>query len=132
MSEISFTVPGNPIPKARPRVVTNAHGVTVAYTPPRTQAWEHEVSRAAVVAMGSRPALRGPVGIEIRFYRADRRRVDVDNLAKAVYDALQGGIAIMDDEQIVECRLTKGVDREQPRAEIKLYPVDGGESGNHP
>ena len=40
MSEIRFTVQGNPVPKARARVTVQAGQKAHAYTPRRTKNWE--------------------------------------------------------------------------------------------
>lgn len=89
---INIHVPGEPLPKARPRV-TKRH----AYTPARTRAWEETVSTYARQAV-SEP-LRGPLLVAIKFIRSTRRRVDLDNLIKAALDGLNG-IAWEDDSQI--------------------------------
>ena len=71
-----FTVEGNPVPKARPRMVTK-NGRTHAYTPKRSKTWEDEVGWAYRRACG--PIFGGSVTITLRFYRRTKRRVDLDN-----------------------------------------------------
>ena len=123
MTEIAFTVFGNPIPKARPRVRIQAGQKAHAYTPLRTRNWEAEVKDAARVVMGGRDPLAGPVGVELRIWRGDRRRVDADNIEKAIADACNE-IVWDDDDQIVEMHRYKGLDRENPRAEVRVWEVD--------
>lgn len=43
----------------------------------------------------------GPLMVEIEIYPPDRRRRDIDNVPKALLDALQYGGAYLDDSQIV-------------------------------
>lgn len=117
LATYSFTVPGDPIPKGRPRVV---HGHT--YTDARTVAAEKRV-RAAFLAGGFKP-IRTPVRVELRFYRATARRCDWDNLAKLVCDALNGA-AWDDDDQIVSAEVHKGIDRENPRTEVIIEAIGG-------
>lgn len=93
----SFFVDGNPIPKARARIV-NGH----AYTPASTQTWE-----SAIAAAYDGPRFEGPIGIRLDFYRADRRRCDLDNLIKACLDGLTNGRAWINDDQIVELVASK-------------------------
>lgn len=51
----------------------------------------------------------------------DARRRDLDNLQKAVLDALQRAGAFRDDSQIVDLRIRRaGIDRENPRLEIVM------------
>lgn len=49
-------------------------------------------------------SLRGPLSVEIDVYPPDRRRRDIDNLQKALLDALAHGGAYEDDSQVA--RLT--------------------------
>jgi crossover junction endodeoxyribonuclease RusA len=60
--------------------------------------------------------LAGPLAVEVDVYPPDHRRRDLDNVQKALLDALQHGGAYLDDSQIVQLLLSK---RE---------PVSGGKS----
>lgn len=110
---IAFTVPGNPIPKARARVV-NGH----AFTPKTTAAWESKVRTAY-----TGPVHAGPLKVALHFRRADARACDWDNLAKAVTDALNG-VAWHDDKQIVAAVVTKFIDRANPGVDVEISHVD--------
>ena len=66
-------------------------------------------------------------------------RRDVDNCAKSICDALNG-IAYLDDSQIIELTVRRAVDRERPRAVVRveaavLHDVDdmqrAGDCGHH-
>jgi Holliday junction resolvase RusA-like endonuclease len=48
------------------------------------------------------------------------KRGDLDATIKAACDCLTDGGAILDDDQIVELRVTRGVDRARPRIEIEV------------
>lgn len=50
--------------------------------------------------------LSGPLSVELHFIMPTRRIQDLDNAAKAVFDALNG-IAWVDDSQIFELHTTK-------------------------
>ena len=52
--------------------------------------------------------LDGPLEIDIRVYPPDRRRRDIDNVQKALLDALEHGGAYEDDSQIVRLTIEKG------------------------
>jgi crossover junction endodeoxyribonuclease RusA len=95
--EWRFAIPGQPLPKGRPRVNTRTGR---AYTPPRTRDWERTVARYARAALGEHEPLGGDVALVLRFRRQTQRRADVDNLVKAALDGLNG-IAYRDDKQIV-------------------------------
>jgi crossover junction endodeoxyribonuclease RusA len=75
--------------------------------------------REAVVAtlagLPGRP-LVGGLAVEVDIYPPDRRRRDLDNVLKALLDALEHGGAYADDGQIVRLEVTR---RE---------PVEGGKT----
>lgn len=117
---MKIVVSGNPIPKARPRVV-DGH----AYTPKRTAEWESAISEAWKYTQLITPLFPlGDLCITLRFYRNTKIRADYDNLAKAVTDALNG-MAYRDDSQIVEAHIFKGYDEDNPRVEIEIDKVKG-------
>ena len=124
-SAISFTVSDNPIPKARARVVVQGNR-THAYTPRRTKHWEAQVKDAAQAAMAGRPPLQGLVAMELWIWRGDLRRADADNIEKGLSDACNE-IVYLDDDQIVEMHRYKGLDRENPRAEVTVWELEGVE-----
>ena len=64
---------------------------------------------AILASMNVRPLL-GPVVVRVEVFPPDRRRRDLDNLQKSLWDALQHGGAYQDDSQIM--RFT--VERFQP------------------
>ena len=55
--------------------------------------------RRVMAAMGIRP-IDGPVELRIEVYPPDRRRRDLDNAMKALWDSLQHGGAYHDDSQV--------------------------------
>ena len=131
---ITFTVEGVPRPKARARRGKGGQW----YTPQSTRAYEEAVGWAARDA-GIRNPYQGAVRLEIVLWLPDRRRRDVDNCAKSICDALNG-IAYLDDSQIIELTVRRGVDRVRPRAVVRveaavLHDVDdmqrAGDCGHH-
>jgi crossover junction endodeoxyribonuclease RusA len=75
--------------------------------------------RAAVCSLlasrGIQP-MSGPLIVEVKIFPPDRRRRDIDNVQKALLDALQHGGAYLDDSQIVRLSIEKGL------------PVEGGKT----
>lgn len=66
----------------------------------------------------------GPVKVEERIYMPDRRRRDIRNVGKLFEDALEG-VAYEDDDQIRELVMIHcGVDREEPRVELTVEPIE--------
>jgi Holliday junction resolvase RusA-like endonuclease len=104
--EFHCFVAGIPHPKGRPRV-TLARGRIHAYTPRATAEWEAVVRGEVWRAMRKRPPFVGPVAAQLLFWfprpsrsRAQFPSADLDNLVKAVLDAMVG-VVIRDDRQVV-------------------------------
>jgi Holliday junction resolvase RusA-like endonuclease len=68
-----------------------------------------------LAAHGVRP-LDGPLVVEVTIHPPDKRRRDIDNIQKALLDALQHGGAYQDDSQIVRLTIEKG------------EPIEGGKT----
>jgi Holliday junction resolvase RusA-like endonuclease len=60
-----------------------------------------------LAADGVRP-LAGPLFVEILVHPPDRRRRDIDNVQKALLDAMQHGGAYADDSQIMRLSIERG------------------------
>ncbi len=86
---------------------------------PEVRAWReraHWYLRVAGVAL-----LEGPVAVTVIAYRP-RRRGDIDNLAKAVLDALNG-FAFGDDGQVVLLTMSRYDDARNPRVLVRVSSV---------
>ena len=130
---VRFSVEGKARPKGRPRS-SSRHGVNRHYTPKTTVDYERAIREAAVVALGDRPRFEGPVSVLIKIrcqppkrtskavladmlaaIRLPTSRPDIDNVQKAVADAISG-VLIRDDADIVDLggrkpyALTAGID----------------------
>ncbi len=130
MHHVMFEVIGHPVPKARPRVVTKGKK-RFAYTPKRVKDWENVVKDEAQKYF-ERPFDR-PVVVSLTFYlpRPNSRRLDfwvsttpdLDNLEKAVLDALNG-VAYTDDRLVVVKSSSKRYVRKgDPRVEITITSI---------
>ena len=116
---VSFVIRGIPKVKKRPKFSTQG-GKIRTYTPKTTAEYENLVKLKAEEKF--KHPLKGSVCLAIRFYlpRPQRliwkkkpmpeiysdKRPDIDNLAKAVIDGLNG-IAFFDDGQIADLHITK-------------------------
>lgn len=125
---IQFVVYGLPIGKARPKFARLPNGSVRTYTPKKTGSWEDNIR---LQALEHRPAqlLDGPLAARITFYlprpKSAPRRVtmpatkpDLDNLAKAVFDALEG-IIYINDSRFVRKDLAKKFG-DPPRVEVEI------------
>jgi Holliday junction resolvase RusA-like endonuclease len=103
MSTIAFSVLGEPVPKQSFRI-----GKDGGYTDPRVKVWQDMVAASAMIAKNENQVeiIDGPVTVAIDFYLGNRRRIDLDNLSKAVLDGLKG-VIFVDDQQVIGLYLRK-------------------------
>ena len=112
---VNFTVPGQPVPKGRPRLGRDSH----TYTPPRTKAYEKKVATIAKLAMLGRPPFEFSVSVTIYAFIKGRRRIDWDNIAKSITDAMNK-IVYEDDSQIDEAHVVKRVGCEDGHVVVEV------------
>lgn len=130
--KISFTIPGEPTGKGRPRVYkTNGFSRTV--TPEKTVRYENLIK----ILYPNESMLQGEIKATITAYYAipksinkknrllidngklhPTKKPDLDNIAKIILDALNG-IAYKDDSQVVRLIVEKHYSTE-PRVEVLL------------
>ena len=134
---VTYIVYGEPIGKGRPRFARRG-AFTHAYTPEKTKTYEDEIRYMARAAMGASPPLETPVTVAIyirveipkSFSKQKRKdalagilkptkKPDIDNVAKCHLDAIQGGIIILDDKQVINLHVTK-VYAETPAVEVMV------------
>ena len=132
---ISFTVPGEPKAKARPRMTTTG----IAYTPKKTVEYENWVRECYFIEQKGKK-LEGQIKAEIAAYftipkstsKKKRKKMtnylirptkkpDTDNIAKIVLDSLNK-IAFDDDKQVIDLRVLKFYS-ENPRVEVTLDEI---------
>ena len=102
---IDFTITGvEPLPKQSFRYSKRG-----GYTDPRIKAWQNEVAWMAREAMVGKDILTGDLRVDIIFTRSNKRRVDLDNLSKAVLDGMNK-IVYNDDKTVTELHLYKRFD----------------------
>lgn len=120
-----IVVPGNPVPKKRPRTFTTKAGSVRTITPSRTKDAEKVVGDYAILTAGWKNPLEEPVAVYILFAIDDGHvwRADADNLEKLVLDALNG-VCYKDDVQVVRAFKDKvRVPKGEARTEITIVPL---------
>lgn len=133
--EVSFTVPGKPFGKQRPRMSRRGKFVTT-YTPKETVEYENLVKLSYYNSAGDtklkgaiKATIKGVFPIPSSASNKQRERmisgevkytkkIDCDNMAKCVLDALNN-IAYDDDSQVYDLKVIKEYG-EIPRVEITL------------
>lgn len=122
--KVAFFVPGPPVGKGRPRAFRMGKGVRM-FTPEKTASYESLVATSGHAAMNGRAPFCGAceVVMDIRLpvpaswskkkqaqaldgQIYPTKKPDVDNVVKAVFDALNG-IVWQDDVQVVGLALSK-------------------------
>jgi Holliday junction resolvase RusA-like endonuclease len=120
----TFTIPGEPVGKGRPRFGRTKNGGVHTYTPDKTAKYEALAARCYRSAIGY-TIKYAPIGVEIdayfpipKSYSAKRvqdiaeerelpmKKPDCDNIVKIILDALNG-VAYTDDKQVVDVRCRK-------------------------
>ena len=139
-----ITIPGEPVGKGRPKFST-INGHALAYTPKKTANFENLVKlsykqqctekpfdkekqlKAVIIAYFSIPKATSKKKRALMLQGAVRptKKPDLDNIAKACLDALNG-IAYYDDSQIVELSICKKYS-DEPRTELYLREYLKGE-----
>ena len=140
MTEIRFTVPGQPVAKGRPKAARRGNFITM-YTPEKTASYENLVKVKAEEAMQGRGLIEDAVHVEVRLYvcipdswskkkKADAlasrivptSKPDLDNCIKGIFDAMNG-VVFADDKQVTDLYVAKRYS-DKPRAEIYLCSID--------
>ena len=104
------------MPAARPRVV---RGNT--YTPEPYRSYKERLAWLLREAMGGLPTnLTATLKVEAGFFRSTKRRVDLDNLLKAVLDAATEAGVWQDDSQVREIVSWMELGQSDPHTAIRI------------
>lgn len=136
---MTFTIPGQPQGKGRPRVGKVGQRARM-FTPAKTVAYEGLIAHAAQAAMAGRPLLEGPVAVELELHCqvpaswSKRKQAaalagevmpttkpDIDNVVKAVFDGCNG-VLWRDDVQACRLSVAKRYSA-TPRVEVRAVEV---------
>ena len=77
----------------------------------------------AILAARHVEPLAGPLAVEVEIYPPDNRRRDIDNVQKALLDALQHGGAYLDDSQIVRLAIEKRQPVENGKTIVRIRNI---------
>lgn len=135
VTRIFFVVPGEPVPKARPRF-TMAGGKARTYTPTSSAAYETTVGLLAHAAMQGGEPMKGALHVQVQaFFTVPHSwskkrkaaaswhasRPDLDNVVKSALDGLNR-VAFADDGQVASVYATKAYSA-TPRLEVAVYEI---------
>lgn len=111
-----FLLLGNPLPKQRPRSSKGRF-----YSPSTPE--EQRIAAHLEAQMDYKAPSSEDVSITVRFYRANKRRVDLDNLLKLVLDAANG-VIWEDDFSVKQIQARMSIDKNHPRTEMEVVTLD--------
>lgn len=133
---LSFTIPGPPRGKGRPKFARRGKFVSV-YTDDKTASYENLAKLAAERALAGRGPTAAPVCVKVVAFVAipksgskaaraamlanearPSKKPDLDNIVKAVLDGING-VVFVDDAQVVELSAAK-LYSETPRVEVSI------------
>lgn len=136
---ISFSVPGTPVGKGRPKFARRGNFVT-AYTPEKTASYENLIKVKAEQAMFGISMIEGACAVSIWLYvtppaswsqKKQRQALenlilptskpDCDNVLKGLMDACNG-IVFKDDKQVVDVHVIKRY-AEKAEARMRVVPL---------
>ena len=135
---IYFVVPGDPQGKGRPKASSRG-GFVRMYTPAATRQYEEKIAWAATLARGTWPVMCTPMSLRVVAHHpipvswSKRKqqqalagelvpgKPDLDNVAKAVLDALNG-VIYLDDKQVIKLVAEKKYSFD-PRVEVYVHEV---------
>lgn len=113
-----LTIPGKAQPKQRPRF---GYGGRV-YTPQATAAFEASIKKRALANRIKGKMIQRPLGVSLTYWQPDRRRADLDNLAKSQLDALNR-VCFQDDSYVDVLLVVRAFDPTNPRSELRLWSL---------
>ena len=136
-ASVYFVVTGKPVGKGRPRASTRG-GYVRMYTDAKTLGYEAAIADEAARAMGKMGLFETPLQMQVSCYYPipkswpkkikqgaldeevfPKVKPDLDNVVKAVLDALNG-VVYLDDAQVVNLVATKRYATE-PRVEVYIF-----------
>ena len=137
MHNVSISVPGEPVAKARARVTSRG-----AYTPKKTRDWEKRAKTESMIVMAGIKPFTGPVrlSVTLAFMIPDSWpkwkkeaakngqihhtiKPDGDNCLKAIKDAMNG-IVYLDDSQVTET-ITRKIYSQRPEVFARVTTING-------
>jgi crossover junction endodeoxyribonuclease RusA len=107
-----------PVPKTN-RYLRKKNGQV--FKPPRVSLWEIRAVWELKNQYSGKP-LNKPIKVEVFFFLPDRRKRDIDNMLKTLWDILEKAQIIENDNLIFETRTVKVAKNSEPGTVIRIYP----------
>ena len=120
MKPVKIILEWDGVPPSTNRVWRNTRGKT--YLSPEVIRYR---SKVAAEMFGALPSPWKWVGVEIAISPPDRRRFDIDNRTKALFDALTHCGFWWDDECVVEFKVVRRPPVKGGRTRLEIYGTTG-------
>lgn len=128
---IKLQIYGDPVPQGRPRAFRRGNFIGM-YDPEKSRDWKNSIKLQAIAQKA--PMLAGALSMTIQFMLKRPKTLpkkvihhvkkpDVDNLVKAVKDALRG-ICYQDDSQIVTLKADKAYAAVCPGVLVEIRNIE--------
>jgi len=91
------------------------------YIAPHARAWHRE---AWAILQTQRCRYTGPVALYVFAHPPDRRKRDLDNVLKAIQDALVAAGVLQDDYQVVELHALRRPPEPPGRVRVVVEPIE--------
>lgn len=118
---LSLCILGEPASKANSRRMVYVRGKPMFIKSSKALTYAESFKQQTLAAAASKVTLDGDVAVHIKIYYATRRP-DLDE--SLILDLLQG-IAYANDRQVKEKHIYWGLDKENPRTEIRVEKIKG-------
>lgn len=132
-----YTFNLRPRPKERPRFVPGKNGRVFTYTPARTRYYEDRIQEQTALQHPGEEPWTADLTAYVNLFLANRNHGDIDNLAKAILDGMQG-VAFKNDKSVKGLHVETYyiTDKNAERSEIilmkRLYSADEFYLGDDP
>ena len=116
---VSLAVPGDPVAHQRPRFGRKGQ----VYTPNESLVYRDKVTLFIRQLVAPTRDAATKFGVQVRFFRSNRQRIDADNLLKSVLDACTQAGLWRDDSQVREVAAKVWLGQADPRTEFVVYRI---------
>lgn len=115
MTIAAFKVHGLPIPQGSKKAFKVGNNINLVESSKKLPAWRNQITNAATLAMGAKPAAISPIRVDVIFWMPEPKkpkwwapavRPDLDKLCRSLLDGMTG-IIFKDDCQVVSLHAEK-------------------------
>ena len=119
---MKFTLTGEPISTQSLYGLTCRNNYPVRYVTKKGKDLKTDYQWQIKSQFRNKKIIKKNVGLEVKLYFGTKRKQDIDNFNKILYDAFSG-IVWEDDSQILSVLTEKEYDKKNPRIELEVYEI---------